>query len=187
MPDTYRITNYYRSEAQKIAKQRRQHHIDRGTYTGTDDKKDWLDGEIYGALFELFWEWLLKQKNIPYTPAPAYEEDTSQLPEWDFEMDGYHIELKTIPPGDNKIRFMVNVDSTIIKGGEKIGQRKDVDYYICAKMYDDHFELMGAATSQQVDNMWVDDFGEGDAYHCFMHKMPLTMDEFWHKIGKPSS
>lgn len=184
MQGKYTITESVKNKATIVAKQRRQHHIDQGTYTGLESKKYWIDGEINGVIFELFFEWFLKKNHIPFYQAPGFVEDTSQLPEWDFQVDGFNVELKTIPPGEKKVRFMVNVESTIVKGGERKGQRKNVDYYLCAKMYDDHLELVGAATKEQVDNLPIRDWNEGDAHWCHKDEMPLTMDEFWKRIGR---
>lgn len=172
---------YYTQEAinkaNKVGRQRRQHHIDNKTYNGAPELIYNISGEVYGVVGELIFEHNLLKRQVPFIAAPLFTANTKTLPEQDFLINGNRYEIKTIPPDPRKKRFMVNVNSTINKHTNKI---KEIDYYICIWLHIDMtYNIMGAITQQQLFDLPVRDWNQGDAYWTYADQMPIKQRELW--------
>ncbi len=171
----HEVTCEQREEASQAGIARRNLHSSYGS------KKHWHDersgeysDEIYGCLGEILFRDVVKKndlQDVSYFP-PLYVnsvKDLAMLPPYDAKIEEKKIEVKSIPPGENKRRLLV-----------KLKEYKKVDFYVAVKFVSDNkYIFAGFCTDKELKINEPFNFKYTTSYWIFLTNLRHMKREWW--------
>lgn len=165
------IKQEWKDEALDSAIKRRKFHSKFGSKNHWHDaKKGEYTDEYFGSLAQIVFQNRLKDIGINGEYCALYTNNLKTLPDWDALISGKTIEIKAVPPDDEKIkrrRLLV-----------KISEFKNMDFYVPIKFFNESsYEICGYATGLEISATKPKSFGFAKAYWMYLEELPHTFED----------